>query len=153
MRRAFGIPNGMQIPDSRRSLFDRVAVPVLGVLLFALASPAEQPLPQVERLKSSLVLQHLKPNPMSSPPRTPAEQTVAQMYLPGGIPRGVGGGGAGSASAGRLRLGRARAHLGGGGLQLSDTSARRARASTRSSSSRTATATDVSRRARSSPKD
>lgn len=46
---------------------------------------AEPPLPQVERLKTSPVLQHLKPNPMPAPPRTPAEQTVAQMYLPEGF--------------------------------------------------------------------
>ncbi|MCI0541649.1 MAG: hypothetical protein L0Z50_41145, partial [Verrucomicrobiales bacterium] len=43
---------------------------------------AEEPLPSIERLKTSPVLQHLKPNPTASPPRTPAEQTVAQMYLP-----------------------------------------------------------------------
>ncbi|MBI2927515.1 MAG: dehydrogenase [Verrucomicrobia bacterium] len=46
---------------------------------------AEEPLPQVERLKTSPVLRHLKPNPMPSPPRTQAEQTVAQMYLPEGF--------------------------------------------------------------------
>jgi putative membrane-bound dehydrogenase-like protein len=46
---------------------------------------AEEPLPQVERLKTSPVLRHLKPNPLPSPPRTPAEQTVAQMYLPEGF--------------------------------------------------------------------
>jgi len=46
---------------------------------------AEPPLPQVERLRTSPVLQHLKPNPMPVPPRTPPEQTVAQMYLPEGF--------------------------------------------------------------------
>lgn len=46
---------------------------------------AEPPLPQVERLKSSPVLRHLKPNPIPTPPRTPAEETVAQMYLPEGF--------------------------------------------------------------------
>ncbi len=46
---------------------------------------AENPLPQVERLKTSPVLQHLKPNPMPSPPHTPSEQTLAQMYLPEGF--------------------------------------------------------------------
>jgi len=45
----------------------------------------EQPLPDVNRLQTSPVLQHLKPNPMPSAPRTPAEQTLAQMYLPEGF--------------------------------------------------------------------
>jgi putative membrane-bound dehydrogenase-like protein len=49
------------------------------------ATIAESPLPDVGRLKTSPVLQHLKPNPMPSPPRTPAEQTLAQMYLPEGF--------------------------------------------------------------------
>jgi len=46
---------------------------------------AEEPLPQVERLKTSPVLRHLKPNPLPTVPRTPAEQTVAQMYVPEGF--------------------------------------------------------------------
>jgi len=46
---------------------------------------AEEPLPNVERLRSSPVLQHLKPNPMPLAPRTPAEQTLSQMYLPDGF--------------------------------------------------------------------
>jgi len=46
---------------------------------------AEDPLPNVERLKTSPVLRHLKPNPMLAPPRTPGEQTLAQMYLPEGF--------------------------------------------------------------------
>jgi len=46
---------------------------------------AERALPEVERLKSSPVLQHLKPNPFSAPPSTAPEQTVAQMYLPDGF--------------------------------------------------------------------
>ncbi len=46
---------------------------------------AEEPLPSVERLKSSPVLRHLKLNPMPEPPRSPADQTVAQMYLPEGF--------------------------------------------------------------------
>jgi putative membrane-bound dehydrogenase-like protein len=46
---------------------------------------AEQPLPDVKRLQTSPVLQHLKPNPVVTAPRTPAEQTVSQMYLPEGF--------------------------------------------------------------------
>ena len=53
--------------------------------LLMTAAVAENPLPEVERLKSSPVLQHLEPNPMPSAPRTPAEQTLAQMYLPAGF--------------------------------------------------------------------
>src|SRR5207248_11355985 len=55
-------------------------------LLFAIATAiAEQPLPDVQRLQTSPVLRHLKANPLLSPPRTPAEQTVAQMYVPEGF--------------------------------------------------------------------
>lgn len=52
-----------------------------------LVSPlhAEDPLPQVERLKSSPVLQHLKPNPVAGEPKTAAERTLAQMYVPEGF--------------------------------------------------------------------
>lgn len=46
---------------------------------------AEPALPEVKRLQSSPVLRHLKPNRMPTPPRTPPEQTVAQMYLPEGF--------------------------------------------------------------------
>lgn len=42
-------------------------------------------MPQVERLKSSPVLQHLKPNPTTAPPQTDPERTVAQMYVPEGF--------------------------------------------------------------------
>src|SRR5437867_3002420 len=50
-------------------------------------SPAysEQPLPETKRLQSSPVLRHLRPNPVYSLPRTPAEETVSQMYLPDGF--------------------------------------------------------------------
>jgi putative membrane-bound dehydrogenase-like protein len=72
--------------------FSQPKWPVLIVwVLIALATEtsrialAEDPLPDVSRLQSSPVLQHLKPNPMATPPRTPAEQTVAQMYLPEGF--------------------------------------------------------------------
>ena len=46
---------------------------------------AENPLPEVERLKTSPVLRHLKPNPVAQPPTTQAAQTVAQMYVPDGF--------------------------------------------------------------------
>lgn len=62
-------------------------LPALGVGLVCLVrfGFGEEPLPQVERLQSSPVLRHLKPNPVSAPPRTAAEQTVAQMYVPDGF--------------------------------------------------------------------
>jgi len=46
---------------------------------------AEDPLPDVQRLQTSPVLRHLKPNPMPAPARTPGEKTIAQMYLPPGF--------------------------------------------------------------------
>src|ERR1041385_2396649 len=46
----------------------------------AVPGRAEDPLPNVERLQTSPVLRHLKPNPLPAPPRTPAEETLAQMY-------------------------------------------------------------------------
>ena len=54
----------------------------LGVGLSALA---EQPLPQVERLRTSPVLQHLKPNPLPAPPKDGPQRTLAQMYVPEGF--------------------------------------------------------------------
>src|SRR5262245_56403865 len=56
------------------------ATAVLGSRLFA-----EDPLPNVERLQTSPVLRHLKPNPMSRTATTAAERTLAQMYLPEGF--------------------------------------------------------------------
>jgi putative membrane-bound dehydrogenase-like protein len=58
---------------------------LIATISFIHAAFAENPLPSVERLKTSSVLRHLKPNPMPQPPRTPAEQTIAQMYLPEGF--------------------------------------------------------------------
>jgi len=69
---------------SKRSL--RVAFSFVVAAWLPLATAlAEQPLPDVQRLQTSPVLRHLKPNPVASPPRTPAEQTVAQMYVPQGF--------------------------------------------------------------------
>ena len=64
---------------------DRVAELAFSLCLWIGIANAENPLPNVERLKTSPVLQHLKPNPLPSPPRTPGEQTLAQMYLPEGF--------------------------------------------------------------------
>jgi putative membrane-bound dehydrogenase-like protein len=57
----------------------------LAALLTASALFAEEPLPQLERLKTSPVLRHLKPNPTNAAPKTDAERTVAQMHLPEGF--------------------------------------------------------------------
>jgi putative membrane-bound dehydrogenase-like protein len=46
---------------------------------------AEEPLPQLERLKTSPVLQHLKPNPTNGLAKTDGEKTVAQMFVPEGF--------------------------------------------------------------------
>lgn len=63
---------------------------ILVAVTLALAGPsgfvfAEDPQPNVERLQSSPVLRHLKPNPISSAAKTGPEQTVAQMYVPEGF--------------------------------------------------------------------
>jgi len=55
------------------------------LVLAAVSSRAEVPLPQVERLKSSPVLRHLKPNPKSAPPASEAAKTVESMYVPEGF--------------------------------------------------------------------
>ncbi len=48
-------------------------------------SRAENPLPQKERLRTSPVLRHLKPNPVTPTSKNPVEQTLAEMYLPEGF--------------------------------------------------------------------
>src|SRR6266496_6590348 len=75
----------MQLGVSWWQPFIRMTSLFLPICLSTAVALAEEPLPQVERLKTSPVLQHLKPNPMPAPPRTPAEQTLAQMYLPEGF--------------------------------------------------------------------
>src|SRR5436309_15923184 len=75
----------MQLGVSWWRPFIRRASRLLAICISTALAIAEDPLPQVERLKTSPVLQHLRPNPMPSPPRTPAEQTLAQMYLPEGF--------------------------------------------------------------------
>ncbi len=58
----------------------------IALALFGLIVPArgEDPLPQLERLQSSPVLRGLIRNELPNP-RTPAEQTLAQMYLRDGF--------------------------------------------------------------------
>ncbi len=63
----------------------RVAGWCLGLLGSLSLGLAEEPLPSVDRLRSSQVLRHLKPNPMPAPPQTEPERTVAQMYVPEGF--------------------------------------------------------------------
>lgn len=64
-----------------------LTVTTLAVLagLPAPSARGEDPLPQIERLQSSPVLRSLEPNPTPAPPRTPAERTLAQMYVPEGF--------------------------------------------------------------------
>ncbi len=67
---------------SRRACLGATA----GFILFALPSAqAEDALPQFERLQSSPVLRHLKPNPVSAEPKTEPERTVAKMHVPEGF--------------------------------------------------------------------
>jgi putative membrane-bound dehydrogenase-like protein len=75
----------MRLPGSRPRSVTSIALAILLALFLRTVALAEQPLPDVKRLQTSPVLQHLKPNPMPTAPRTPAEQTVAQMYLPDGF--------------------------------------------------------------------
>ncbi len=64
----------------------RIAV-VAGIFFLAaiLGARAEDALPQLERLQSSPVLRHLKPNPTNGPATTEPERTVAQMFVPEGF--------------------------------------------------------------------
>jgi putative membrane-bound dehydrogenase-like protein len=64
----------------------RVAV-VAGTFFLAtmFSAQAEDALPQLERLQSSPVLRHLKPNPTNAAPKTAPERTVAQMFVPEGF--------------------------------------------------------------------
>ena len=97
-------PRGSAAPwgfraDRRRSIAGRVKFPLLrsdselralavAAALAACAttaSRAEDPLPSADRLKSSPVLQHLRPNPMKAAPLTGPERTVSQMHVPEGF--------------------------------------------------------------------
>ncbi len=75
----------MRFPGSQNS-FGSLGLGLL--MVFACGSLpifAEDPLPSAERLQSSPVLRHLKPNPMPSPAKSGPEQTVAQMHVPEGF--------------------------------------------------------------------
>lgn len=80
----------MHSQDSSSLRFGPV-VAALTLLVAGLTCDArgEDPLPSVDRLKSSPVLRHLRPNPLTAPvtglARTGPEQTVAQMYVPEGF--------------------------------------------------------------------
>lgn len=63
--------------------FHRTVLVLSGALLLTLQ--AEDPLPSAERLQSSPVLRHLKPNRVAATPRTGPEQTAAQMHVPDGF--------------------------------------------------------------------
>jgi putative membrane-bound dehydrogenase-like protein len=54
------------------------------LLLLLISTHAEDPLPQIERLQTSPVLRGLVRNELPNP-RTPAEQTLAQMYVRDGF--------------------------------------------------------------------
>src|SRR6185503_15775965 len=55
------------------------------LLLMPSSTRAEDALPQIERLQSSPVLRHLKPNPSGTLPKTDPERTVAKMFVPEGF--------------------------------------------------------------------
>ncbi len=59
----------------------------LGIVVATIISGAraEDPLPDVERLKTSPVLRTLQPNPITGPVGTPARRTVSDMYVPSGF--------------------------------------------------------------------
>jgi putative membrane-bound dehydrogenase-like protein len=61
------------------------AVLLSGLAFLGSLARAEDPLPNVERLQSSPVLRHLRPNPMPAPARTGPEQTVGRMFVPEGF--------------------------------------------------------------------
>ena len=70
---------------ARFTLFPRLFCGRTLAFFTAFTVCAEEPLPQVERLKSSPVLRHLQPNPMPGQLKSDAERTVAQMYVPEGF--------------------------------------------------------------------
>src|SRR5262245_24337945 len=80
----FVTPDHMNSRCQKFRQFFAAFIPCL-LLTLVPAFRAEEPLPSIERLKTSPVLRHLKPNPVSAPARTPAEKTVAQMYMPEGF--------------------------------------------------------------------
>ncbi|HAB19918.1 MAG TPA: dehydrogenase, partial [Verrucomicrobiales bacterium] len=71
----------MPFPISPRYL--AALITAVGVPFFP--ARAEDPLPSAERLQSSPVLQHLKPNPFTPVAGSGPDETVAQMYVPEGF--------------------------------------------------------------------
>lgn len=62
-----------------------LACTVLAAGTLAWTAWAEDPLPSVDRLQSSPVLRHLRPNPVEHPPTNGPERTVSQMHVPEGF--------------------------------------------------------------------
>lgn len=83
------LSDNLNPPIIMQRLFDHLrALSVIGLLLLVVSGErlnAEPALPNVERLQSSPVLRHLKPNPTSAPAKTGPENTVAQMHVPQGF--------------------------------------------------------------------
>ena len=63
----------------------RAAIAAAVGCLLSARSLGEDPLPSADRLRTSPVLRHLRPNPVASPARTGPERTVAQMHVPEGF--------------------------------------------------------------------
>src|SRR5688572_27797836 len=63
----------------------KLSIILLAIIGSAVSSISEEPLPDVSRLQSSPILRHLKKNPITFEPKTPAEKTVAQFYVPEGF--------------------------------------------------------------------
>jgi len=79
------ISEGTQINSAfMRSRFNLILVSVLSAPLLN-TSFAEDPLPDISRLQSSPMLRHLKKNPITFEPKTHAEKTVSQFYVPKGF--------------------------------------------------------------------
>ena len=75
----------MFFSDSQKCPGFRTALSTFSIWLLTASAFSEEALPSVERLQTSPILRHLKVNTLASPPRSPAEETVAQMYLPDGF--------------------------------------------------------------------
>src|SRR6476469_378866 len=72
--------------SNRKFRLRSIATIALAALsLLSVPARSDNPLPSVDRLRTSPVLRNLKPNPMPQPPKSVAEQTVARMYVPEGF--------------------------------------------------------------------
>ncbi len=70
---------------SRAALSQASSIAIALLSLSDLRTDAEVPLPNVERLRSSPVLRHLKPNPVARTAQRAAEGTLRQMHVPEGF--------------------------------------------------------------------